>query len=57
MACRNRYYPTSSVEFEIIVGIVYCSATTYEDIGMVWETPAYIDMRFGFEITMYICNR
>jgi pyrroloquinoline quinone biosynthesis protein A len=25
--------------------------------AMKWETPAAIDMRFGFEITMYIANR
>jgi coenzyme PQQ precursor peptide PqqA len=27
--------------------------------GMVmqWSTPAFVDMRFGFEITMYIANR
>ncbi|QSA98961.1 pyrroloquinoline quinone precursor peptide PqqA [Methylococcus sp. EFPC2] len=24
---------------------------------MKWETPAYIDLRFGFEVTMYIHNR
>ncbi|MGO4153155.1 pyrroloquinoline quinone precursor peptide PqqA [Cupriavidus sp. YAF13] len=24
---------------------------------MTWTTPAYVDMRFGFEITMYIANR
>ncbi|RME33731.1 MAG: pyrroloquinoline quinone precursor peptide PqqA [Gammaproteobacteria bacterium] len=24
---------------------------------MTWETPAYDDIRFGFEVTMYICNR
>ena len=24
---------------------------------MTWETPAAIDLRFGFEITMYIANR
>ncbi|ENO74825.1 MAG: pyrroloquinoline quinone precursor peptide PqqA [Gammaproteobacteria bacterium] len=24
---------------------------------MKWETPAASDMRFGFEITMYIANR
>ncbi|MDF3885751.1 pyrroloquinoline quinone precursor peptide PqqA [Cupriavidus basilensis] len=24
---------------------------------MTWTTPAYIDMRYGFEITMYIANR
>jgi coenzyme PQQ precursor peptide PqqA len=24
---------------------------------MTWNTPAAIDLRFGFEITMYIANR
>ncbi|MDQ7976008.1 pyrroloquinoline quinone precursor peptide PqqA [Paraburkholderia sp. SARCC-3016] len=24
---------------------------------MTWTTPAYTDMRFGFEITMYIAVR
>ena len=24
---------------------------------MTWETPAYSDVRFGFEVTMYISNR
>ncbi|MDY7545690.1 pyrroloquinoline quinone precursor peptide PqqA [Glaciimonas sp. CA11.2] len=24
---------------------------------MNWTTPAFTDMRFGFEITMYIANR
>ena len=28
-----------------------------EGIHMKWETPAYNDMRFGFEVTMYIYNR
>jgi len=26
-------------------------------ITMKWETPAYTDLRFGFEVTMYIYNR
>jgi pyrroloquinoline quinone biosynthesis protein A len=24
---------------------------------MKWETPSYTDLRFGFEVTMYIYNR
>ncbi|HIG07034.1 MAG: pyrroloquinoline quinone precursor peptide PqqA [Methylococcales bacterium] len=24
---------------------------------MKWETPNYTDLRFGFEVTMYINNR
>ncbi|ADE16533.1 coenzyme PQQ biosynthesis protein A [Nitrosococcus halophilus Nc 4] len=22
-----------------------------------WTKPAYYDLRFGFEVTMYICHR
>jgi coenzyme PQQ precursor peptide PqqA len=28
-----------------------------EETDMAWETPAYNDVRFGFEVTMYINNR
>jgi len=28
-----------------------------EDNPMIWQTPAFEDFRFGFEVTMYICNR
>jgi len=28
-----------------------------EDNPMQWQTPAFEDIRFGFEVTMYICNR
>jgi len=24
---------------------------------MTWETPDFVDLRFGFEVTMYIYNR
>ncbi|MCB1859296.1 MAG: pyrroloquinoline quinone precursor peptide PqqA [Gammaproteobacteria bacterium] len=27
------------------------------DIAMKWSTPAFEDMRFGFEINLYINNR
>jgi coenzyme PQQ precursor peptide PqqA len=27
------------------------------ETAMQWTTPAFTDMRFGFEITMYIANR
>lgn len=26
-------------------------------LSMQWQTPAATDMRFGFEITMYVANR
>jgi coenzyme PQQ precursor peptide PqqA len=29
----------------------------FEVTTMTWETPAYSDVRFGFEVTMYISNR
>lgn len=28
-----------------------------QEINMQWTTPAFTDLRFGFEITMYIANR
>jgi coenzyme PQQ precursor peptide PqqA len=28
-----------------------------EEIHMNWQTPKATDLRFGFEITMYIANR
>jgi len=28
-----------------------------QETAMQWTTPAYTDLRFGFEITMYIANR
>ncbi len=30
---------------------------TTEDSTMKWEAPSYNDIRFGFEVTMYIYNR
>jgi len=24
---------------------------------MIWETPAFVDIRLGFEVTMYVYNR
>jgi pyrroloquinoline quinone biosynthesis protein A len=27
------------------------------EVAMKWETPSYTDLRFGFEVTMYIMNR
>lgn len=28
-----------------------------EDDTMQWTTPAFTELRFGFEVTMYIANR
>lgn len=28
-----------------------------KEMEMVWSKPSYVDVRFGFEITMYIANR
>ncbi|MBX2886480.1 MAG: pyrroloquinoline quinone precursor peptide PqqA [Granulosicoccus sp.] len=29
----------------------------YEENPMKWETPVAVDVRYGFEITMYFANR
>lgn len=31
--------------------------STNEVSTMNWETPSFSDVRFGFEVTMYIYNR
>ena len=28
-----------------------------EEHTMIWETPAFVDIRLGFEVTMYVYNR
>jgi len=33
------------------------SHNQYEEIKMKWSTPEYNDIRFGFEVTMYINNK
>jgi coenzyme PQQ precursor peptide PqqA len=30
---------------------------TIQETAMQWNTPAYTDLRFGFEVTMYIAVR
>lgn len=36
---------------------IFTTIHTYQEINMAWTTPAATDLRFGFEITMYIANR
>jgi pyrroloquinoline quinone biosynthesis protein A len=31
--------------------------STHRSVIMKWETPAAAEIRFGFEITMYVANR
>ncbi|AVO51089.1 pyrroloquinoline quinone precursor peptide PqqA [Melaminivora suipulveris] len=33
------------------------ATSTSKETAMQWETPTFTDLRFGFEITMYIANR
>ncbi|SOY75658.1 Coenzyme PQQ synthesis protein A (Pyrroloquinoline quinone biosynthesis protein A) (modular protein) [Cupriavidus phytorum] len=33
------------------------SLTMPKETDMTWTTPAYTELRLGFEITMYIANR
>ncbi len=34
-----------------------CQKHNIQERDMSWETPKATDLRFGFEITMYIANR
>jgi coenzyme PQQ precursor peptide PqqA len=33
------------------------SSNDHQETIMTWQTPKATDLRFGFEITMYIANR
>jgi len=35
----------------------YPCLSTFKENLMTWEKPQAVDMRWGFEITMYIANR
>jgi pyrroloquinoline quinone biosynthesis protein A len=35
----------------------YSSTMPPKETDMTWTTPAYTELRLGFEITMYIANR
>lgn len=35
-----------------------CRTSTWiKEIRMAWTKPEFTDLRFGFEVTMYIANR
>jgi coenzyme PQQ precursor peptide PqqA len=52
VASNDHGTPIASSTYEITTPI-----NTDEEQTMAWETPAYSDVRFGFEVTMYINNR
>jgi coenzyme PQQ precursor peptide PqqA len=35
----------------------HVSCQLFQETTMQWTAPAFTDLRFGFEITMYIANR
>ncbi len=41
----------------VVHGRISILHQTAEERAMTWETPAYVDIRFGFEVTMYVYNR
>ncbi len=41
----------------LFVGLPRCAVSIHRSKAMKWEKPTAIDMRLGFEITMYIANR
>jgi coenzyme PQQ precursor peptide PqqA len=42
---------------EVPAGALRCLCHPSGDPPMQWQTPTAIDLRFGFEITMYVANR
>jgi pyrroloquinoline quinone biosynthesis protein A len=43
--------------FSIYNPVATIRCDKFRRTNMKWSTPAASDMRFGFEITMYIANR
>ncbi len=39
------------------MGETYVSITFNIGVMVMWTKPEYTEMRFGFEVTMYIANR
>ena len=36
---------------------VTLAGATPEEPAMTWTAPAFVELRFGFEVTMYVQNR
>ncbi|CAE6894446.1 Coenzyme PQQ synthesis protein A [Paraburkholderia domus] len=54
------YWPGTDFAFDRydrLLNAVSQSHVAIKETTMQWTTPAYSDLRFGFEITMYIANR
>jgi coenzyme PQQ precursor peptide PqqA len=45
------------IDADRISNAVYHLDVLFKETTMQWTTPGYTDLRFGFEITMYIANR
>jgi coenzyme PQQ precursor peptide PqqA len=44
-------------QYDRFLDAVPQSHVVSKETTMQWTTPAYTDLRFGFEVTMYIANR
>lgn len=51
------YSDTGTISAAILVEVSNLNLNKEEVIIMKWETPEYNDIRFGFEVTMYINNK
>lgn len=66
-SCTSRLHGSALGCFPKIGNVYFCAglkklgqSTTnhlWRTSEMKWETPSYNDLRFGFEVTMYIYNR
>ncbi len=54
--CQNRLLAPNAEWVKKITRLFKIN-TTLEEGTTMWTKPTAIDMRFGFEITMYIANR
>lgn len=54
-----RFTPQSIEEWldNFLTGMIMFFLNLTKEQVMTWQTPAYTDLRFGFEVTMYIATR
>lgn len=55
---RLCFNPSAAHRYARLLGLIAIQFNAFnQETIMQWTTPAYTDLRFGFEITMYIANR
>jgi len=50
-------YNLATLQVGLVLTLQRFSESTYERRYTMWTTPSATEMRFGFEVTMYVMNK